>query len=321
MKKLISTLSLIAAAANTMNKPTALVASTFAAIAALAVDLHAGSRSSANYSVPADVSDGGGRRATSTSYTNDGSAGLIAGISTVASPAETAKHGYIAQLYEVGGFTVNASPTTVNEGATRQVIGAHLLDDGTLLAINAASVAWSAASPLTIDASGLATAGIVYQNTIALVQGTYAGSTGSINLTILNVNTDDFGSYAGDGIGDDWQVQYFGLPPNAAAGPLLDPDGDGQNNRFEWIAGLIPTDANSAFKLRIVGSSQGENLIFGPTVAGRTYTVKYGFDFLDVPNWLPLPGGIVSDLGNQRTVTDTNASASPKKYYRVEIAK
>ena len=40
-----------------------------------------------------------------------------------------------------------------------------------------------------------------------------------------------------------------------------------------------------------------------------------------IPNWLPLPGGIVSDLGNQRTVTDTTAPVSPKKYYRVEIAK
>ena len=101
----------------------------------------AGPRTSANYTITTDAADAGGRRATSASYTNDGSAGLIAGISTVASPSETAKHGYIAQLYDVVGFTVDASPSTVNEGATRQVIGAHLLDDGTLLAINAASVA------------------------------------------------------------------------------------------------------------------------------------------------------------------------------------
>lgn len=62
-------------------------------------------------------------------------------------------------------------------------------------------------------------------------------------------------------------------------------------------------------------------MIFGPTVAGRTYTVKYGFDFLDVPNWQTLAGGIVTDIGNQRTVIDPNAAASPKKYYRVEIGK
>ena len=62
---------------------------------------------------------------------------------------------------------------------------------------------------------------------MALVQGIYAGSTGSTNLTVLNVNPDNFGIYAGDGVGDTWQVQYFGLPPNPAAGPLLDPDVDG----------------------------------------------------------------------------------------------
>ena len=194
----------------------------------VATAAHAGPRTSANYTIATDAADAGGKRATSVSYTNDGSAGLLAGISTVAAPAETAKSGYIGQLFDVVGFTVNASPSTVNEGATRQVSGAQLLDDATLLAINAVSVTWSAASPLTINVSGLATAGIVYQNTMALVQGTYAGSTGSINLTVLDSIADNFGGYAGDGVGDDWQVQHFGQPPNPAAGPLLDPDGDGQ---------------------------------------------------------------------------------------------
>ena len=105
----------------------------FAGLAAALLPLSqapAGPRSSADYAIVTDAADLGGRRATSANYTNDGSAGLIAGVSTVASPSEIAKHGYIAQLYEVAGFTVSASPSTVNEGATRQVIGAHLLDDG-----------------------------------------------------------------------------------------------------------------------------------------------------------------------------------------------
>lgn len=284
--------------------------------------VHAGPRTSAGYTITTDTADVGGNRSASANYTHDGSAGLIGGTSSVASPAETAKHGYVGQLFDVVGFTVNALPSTVNEGATRQVVGGFLLDDATLLAINATSVAWSAASPLTINASGLATAGVVYQDTLALVQGTYAGSTGALNLTILNVNTDDLVGYAGDGIDDDWQVQYFGLPPNLAAGPLLDPDGDGQDNRFEWIAGLIPTDATSAFKLSIVRTGGNAVLRFGPTVVGRTYTVKYGSDFLNLPNWPALPGGVTADVANERWVTDPNAITSgPKRYYRVEIAK
>ena len=115
-------------------------------------------------------------------------------------------------------------------------------------------------------------------------------------------------------------MQYFDQN-NPNAGPLRDPDGDGQNNRFEWIAGSIPTDAISAFKLSIVRNAGNAILRFGPTFAGRTYTVKYGFDFLDVPNWPTLFGGTITDIGTQRTVTDTTAPASPKKYYRVEIAK
>ena len=201
--------------------------SVLALLLVLATPLHAGTRTDANYSITADTADAGGRRTTSASYSNDDNAGLIAGISTVASPSETAKRGCVAQLYEVGGFAVTASPSSLPEGTTRQVIGGYLLDDGTLLAVNAASVAWSAASPLTINVSGLVTAGAVYQDTMALVQGIYAGSTGSTNLTVLNVNPDNFGIYAGDGVGDTWQVQYFRLPPNPAAGPLLDPDVDG----------------------------------------------------------------------------------------------
>ena len=138
---------------------------------ALGCRLHAGPRTSANYTIATDTADGGGRHATSASYTNDGSAGLVAGISTVTSPAETAKSGYIAQLFDITGFTLTAVSNTVNEGATDQLGAWQVLDDTTFLAVPAASVAWSVASgPLvSINASGLATAGIVYEATSDVV--------------------------------------------------------------------------------------------------------------------------------------------------------
>ena len=86
----------------------------------------------------------------------------------MSAPAETAKSGYIGQLYEVAGLVVNATPvTTVNEGGTLQLSAAQLLDDATTLAVSGSSVAWSVASgPLTsISTTGLATASTVYQNT------------------------------------------------------------------------------------------------------------------------------------------------------------
>ena len=85
-----------------------------------AISATAGSRSSANYSIPADTADAGGRRVNSASYASQGCIGGIAGIGNVVAPAQIAKHGYLGQLYDVTGFAVGANPTNVIEGATRR---------------------------------------------------------------------------------------------------------------------------------------------------------------------------------------------------------
>jgi hypothetical protein len=64
----------------------------------------AGDRTSANYAITTDTTDAGGLHAASAGYANDGSASGIAGISTAAAPAASAKHGFIAQLYEIAGL-------------------------------------------------------------------------------------------------------------------------------------------------------------------------------------------------------------------------
>jgi hypothetical protein len=294
------------------------------ALGALIAPLQAGPRTSANYTVITDTLDDGGKRTTSTNYTNDGSIGGIAGISTVAAPAETAKSGYIGQLYEITGLVLDATPTTLNEGGTRQLSAAQLLDDSTTLAVNASSVAWSVLSgPLTsINASGLAAAGIVYQNTGATAQGIHAGNTSTLNLTVLNVNIDDFSSYAGDAIDDAWQVQYFGQPPNPNAGPNVDFSGNGQTNLFKYIAGLDPLDSNSRFTLQIqpvLGQPTRKNLVFSPRFPDRTYVVKSKPD-LSSASWNPLSSSTFTDNGQERTVTDLNATGG-MKFYHVEITK
>ena len=291
----------------------------------LTVAAHAGPRTSANYTVSTDTADGGGRRTTSANYTNDGSAGLVAGLSTVAAPAETAKSGYIGQLYGVTGLTLTAATLNVNETTTDQLAAWQALDDATFLAVPAASVAWSVASgPLTgISAAGVATAGIVYQDTAATAQGIFSGSTGTLGLTVKNVSLDNFGAYAGDGIDDAWQVQYFGQPPNANAGPNVDADGTGQTNLFKYIAGLNPLDPNSRFTLSIAavpGQPTQKNLVFSPRLTGRTYTVT-SKPALAAGSYAPLTNpSAPSDAGQQRTITDLSASGGAK-FYRVEITK
>lgn len=282
--------------------------------------LHAGPRTSANYSIATDTTDAGGKRATSAAYTNDGSAGGVVGVSTVASPSETAKQGYIAQLYEVTALNITASPTTVNETQARQLSGAQLLDDDTTLAVPAASIAWSIQSgPISsISAGGLATAATVYEDTAAQVQGSYAGLNGLLNLTVLDTIADNFGTYAGDGLGDDWQLQYFG-PNNPNAAPGFISDGSGLTNLFKYTAGLVPNNAVSTFLLNntpVTGQPGQQQITLGPTFSDRTYTIEFS---LDLSGWNTLGSSFAGNGGTQ-IITDTDASG-PRKFYRVSIKK
>ncbi len=291
--------------------------------AAFAATLHAAPRGSSNYDIATDTADAGGSRAASADYTHDGSIGGIAGVSTVASPAEMAKAGYIGQLYEVVGLSLSATPTNVNEGATLQLAAAQLLDDSTTFALAATSVGWSvAAGPLaSIDSAGEGTAGIVYENTAATAQGTYEGSTNQLGLMVLNLNSDDYGSYAGDGLDDDWQNFYFGLD-NPDAAPSVDPDVDGQDNTFEFIAGLIPTDPMSRFLFHIESvpaEPTHQNLVFSPRFNDRSYTVEQKSD-LTGGTWDPPDLSSTSDTLDERTVTDLNATGTTR-FYRVSISK
>ena len=166
------------------------------------------------------------------------------------------------------------------------------------------------------------TAAYHYQDTAATAQGIYAGNTGTLGLTVLNTIPDNFGSYAGDGIGDDWQFQFFGLN-NPNAGPLLDPDFDGHNNLFEFTAGIDPTSNSSRFLLtneRPAGQPGQMNLIINPRLSDRTYTVKSSLTLDTGAVWSPLTGFTISDNGLTRTITDTNA-AGAAKFYKVEITK
>ena len=285
--------------------------------------LLAGPSASPSYYIVAETIDAGGKRSASAHYTNDGSIGDVAGLSSVEAPAESMKHCYIGQLYEATTLQLTAVPATVNEGGTRQLSASLRLDDLTLIPAPEGSIAWSVKNgPLTsISAAGLATAGNVSQDTAAAVQGSYEGITGNLSLTVLDSIADNFGMYAGDGIGDDWQVQYFGLN-NPNAGPLLDPDHDGFNNLFEFTAGIVPTDPQSKFQWRlesVPGEPLQHRIVFSPRLPDRTYTVKTSTTILS-DSWISLPDGITADTGSERTVTDPDTAAA-RKFYRVDISK
>lgn len=291
-------------------------------ITLLAAAAHAGPRSSANYSITTDTTDAGGARATSAAYTNDASAGSVSGLSSVAAPAELAKSGYIGQLYEVTALQLAASPLTIDESDTLQLGAWQALDDATLLSVAATSVSWGINSgPVTgISSSGLATAGIVGEATAAQVQGTFAGLTGTLNLTVLDTIKDNFGTYASDGIDDAWQRLYFGANnPNAAPGFIS--DGSGLTNLFKYTAGLVPNNAASTFLLNnaaVTGQPGQRDIVLSPTYSDRHYTIQYSMD-LSPGSWQTLSGPFAGN-GGTTTVTDTNASGG-RKFYRVNISK
>lgn len=273
---------------------------------------------SADYSITPQTLDGGGGRSASADYTLDASAGLIVGRSTVGAPAGVTRHGYIGQLADPAGFVLAAEPASMDEDATRQLAARVLLDDDSQLALAAAEVAWSVAGgPLAgIDAAGLAMAGSVYQDTPALARGLWGAQSNTLTLTVLNTLPDNFGSYAADGLDDDWQIGYYGFD-NPAAAPGHNPFGTG-DNLFKFFAGLNPTDAESRLHLRIARAGAATALEVEPIVSGRTYSIVQAAT-PGAAQWDTLVPHEIRDSGAIRTfVSDTNA---PSLFYRVRIQK
>lgn len=298
---------------------------TILTLAMLASNAVATPRTSTDYSIAAETLDFGGHRAASANYTNDGSITPVTDISSEATTATVAKHGYIGQLYDVLGFGILFTDNYPPEEGTTQVIPLRTLDDGSHLSIPLNDVVYSALNgPVaSISAQGLITTSPVDEETPALIRAVLTGVDGAVaelQIFVQDTLPDNFGTYAADGLPDSWQRQYFGRG-NPLASPLLDPDGDGQTNLFEYTAGLVPTDPLSRFQLRILpvpGFPSRKDIVFSPRFEDRTYEVTSNLQ-LSGP-WSPLVDCETNDSADQRTVTDKLA-IDPKKFYHVEITK
>ena len=71
--------------------------------------VHAGPRTSADYSILTDGLDDGGGQTSSADYANTGSIGGVTGASTPTSTDYATKSGVLGQVYEIVGFLLNAS--------------------------------------------------------------------------------------------------------------------------------------------------------------------------------------------------------------------
>jgi len=280
--------------------------------------------SSASYKLlQAPPTGGGGQVSNGSNITAQISVGddFAGAVSNVTAGGVQEKSNYIGQLYDVTAVAVNATPNTFDETLTRQLSATATLDDLTLLALAAADVQWSVfLGPLTgIDASGLATADTVFADTAATAQGSFQGVNGQLGLTVLNTDPDNFGTYAGDGLGDTWQVNFFGSPPNANAAPAANPDNDPYDNRIEFLTGYDPTDAGDFFQLNVIDvTGSSATLELSKIIPGTRYRIERTVDLTRTDPWSEFTNFTTLSEIFDHQLNDPSATGA-RWFYRVGV--
>lgn len=117
-----------------------------------------------------------------------------------------------------------------------------------------------------------------------------------------------------DGTPDLWESAY-GFASDNPADALLDPDGDGLNNRAEYIAGTDPTNALSYLKIDSISVGSNATISFG-TISNRTYTVQ-STDALAAGAWSRLADVAARDSNRDEQVIDPNYTTN--RFYRIVL--
>ncbi len=121
-----------------------------------------------------------------------------------------------------------------------------------------------------------------------------------------------------------WQLQYFGCTNCPQAAATADPDGDGQNNLAEFLAGTVPTNSASALKITSVLRSGIDVNITWATAGGHTNVLQavqgnpgYNTNFVDI-------SGLIVINGSGDAITNFmdagGATNAPARFYRVRLA-
>ena len=116
------------------------------------------------------------------------------------------------------------------------------------------------------------------------------------------------------GIGrlDDWQRLYFGADATSWPQPSVDSDGDGVDNRNEFLAGTSPTNGSSVLRVAMIPSQQGVLLQWN-SIPGAMYQPQWSSNLKE---W--------TDLGAPRlsagTVDSVDGGEAPGgAYFRVNF--
>ena len=192
------------------------------------------------------------------------------------------KLGFAGQITDPRSLEITVPD--VDEGGTAEAGATATLDDGTTVDLPPEAVGWEVLDgPVeSITVAGVIRSGQVFEDTAASLRGVWLDIDRTAAFTVINTSGDYFGAVAGDGIDDAWQFLYFDRDGDGAldteeaeaAQPDADPDGDDQDNRFEFLSDHAPDDPDSFLDIRITGVSSGTVTIeLSKVVASTRYTL------------------------------------------------
>jgi hypothetical protein len=118
-----------------------------------------------------------------------------------------------------------------------------------------------------------------------------------------------------DSVPDDWELAHD-LSPTDPADGLADPDGDGVNNRDEFLSGTDPRAGDSALHATIPATDASGLTIRFTAVAGIAYRLQ-ATDSLNFPLWTTLSS--LAARPGERVLLLTVPTAAQLRFYRVVV--
>jgi hypothetical protein len=118
----------------------------------------------------------------------------------------------------------------------------------------------------------------------------------------------------GDGLPDDWEIVHQ-FDPNDPTDAGMDPDGDGQTNWEEFVAGTHPADPASALVARV--ETTEDTVISFQAMPERSYSVLRLEGSLGNAEWTVIQQVEPAGAPREIQVTDPQANDQPVSLYRI----
>ncbi len=229
-------------------------------------------------------------------------------------------YGFAGQVTIPIGLVAQGLPMSLAEmtGAAPEL--ALEFDDGSLAAVESPFVSWwvDSGSATFFAEIGSLVAGPVFQDETVWLNYALGGYVGSSTLAVTDSVADNFGTYAGDGLDDDWQVLWFGLPPAWSAAPNANPDSDAYDNRFESLTGTNPTDGSDFLTVYLDEFGGGSaTLRLSKMIPGTRYGVRRSVLLGDANDWPEIMALETPFEIENEPLIDPDAPAD-RAFYRIE---